>query len=43
MSFEYKRHGTQTLIAAFNVTTGEVEARWQYQDGKGFHAVSPPP
>jgi transposase len=23
--FEYKRHGTQTLIAAFNVTTGEVE------------------
>jgi DDE superfamily endonuclease len=22
--FEYKRHGTQTLIAAFNVTTGEV-------------------
>ena len=23
--FEYKRHGTQTLIAAFDVTTGEVE------------------
>ena len=23
--FEYKRHGTQTLIAAFNVTTGGVE------------------
>jgi transposase len=23
--FEYKRHGTQTLIAAFNVSTGEVE------------------
>ena len=23
--FEYKRHGTQTLIAAFNVTSGEVE------------------
>ena len=23
--FEYKRHGTETLIAAFNVTTGEVE------------------
>jgi hypothetical protein len=23
--FEYKRHGTQTLIAGFNVTTGEVE------------------
>jgi putative transposase len=22
--FEYKRHGTQTLIAGFNVTTGEV-------------------
>lgn len=23
--FEYKRHGTQTLIAAFDVTTGEVD------------------
>lgn len=23
--FEYERHGTQTLIAGFNVTTGEVE------------------
>jgi transposase len=23
--FEYRRHGTQTLIAAFNVTTGKVE------------------
>jgi transposase-like protein len=23
--FEYKRHGTQTLIAAFNVSTGEVD------------------
>jgi transposase len=23
--FEYRRHGTQALIAAFNVTTGEVE------------------
>ena len=23
--FEYKRHGTQTLIAAFDVSTGEVE------------------
>src|ERR1700732_4188889 len=23
--FEYKRHGTQTLIAAFNVTTGGVK------------------
>jgi transposase len=23
--FEYKRHGTQTLIGAFNVTTGEVK------------------
>jgi len=24
--FEYKRHGTQTVIAGFNVTTGEVHA-----------------
>ena len=24
--FEYKRHGTQTVIAGFNVTTGEVNA-----------------
>ena len=24
--FEYKRHGTQTLIAGFNVTTGKVHA-----------------
>ncbi len=24
--FEYRRHGTQTLIAAFDVTTGKVEA-----------------
>jgi len=23
--FEYRRHGTQTLIAAFDVTTGKVE------------------
>ena len=23
--FEYRRHGTQTLIAAFNVATGKVE------------------
>ncbi len=23
--FEYRRHGTQTLIAAFNVATGEIE------------------
>jgi len=24
--FEYERHGTQTVIAGFNVTTGEVHA-----------------
>ena len=41
--FEYRRHGTQTLIAAFNVTTGKVEGvDRQYPDGEGFRAVSPP-
>ena len=24
--FEYRRHGTQTLIASFNVVTGKVQA-----------------
>ncbi len=24
IEFEYKRHGTQTVIAGFNVATGEV-------------------
>ena len=26
IEFEYKRHGTQTVIAGFNVATGEVRA-----------------
>lgn len=40
IEFEYKRHGTQTLIAGFNVTTGKVmgecgETRTE-EDLKGF-------
>ena len=40
--FEYKRHGTQTLIAAFDVTTGEVEGVvGNTRTEKDFCAVSP--
>jgi hypothetical protein len=27
--FEYKRNGTQSLIASFNVATGEIAQRWE--------------
>jgi hypothetical protein len=41
--FEYKRHGSQTLIAAFNVSTGAVEGVVGNTRMKGFRAVSRPP
>jgi transposase len=34
--FEYKRHGTSTLIAALNVRTGEVFGRCQRRDAAGL-------
>lgn len=36
--FEYKRHGTSTLIAAFNVRTGEVFGRCRRRTAKGLVA-----
>jgi transposase len=36
--FEYKRHGTSTLIAAFDVRTGEVFARCRRRTAKGLLA-----
>ena len=36
--FEYKRHGTSTLIAAFDVRTGEVFARCRRRTAKGLVA-----
>src|SRR6185437_15859079 len=36
--FEYKRHGTRTLIAAFNVRTGEVFGRCRRRTAKGLTA-----
>ena len=36
--FEYKRHGTSCLIAAFNIGTGEVFARCRRRTAKGLVA-----
>jgi transposase len=36
--FEYKRHGTSCLIAAFNIRTGEVFARCRRRTAKGLVA-----
>jgi transposase len=36
--FEYKRHGTSTLIAAFNIRTGEVFGRCRRRTAKGLLA-----
>jgi transposase len=36
--FEYKRHGTSTVIAAFNVRTGQVFARCRRRTAKGLLA-----
>lgn len=34
--FEYKRHGTSTLLAAFNIRTGEVFGRIRRRTGEGL-------
>ena len=34
--FEYKRNGTQTLIAAMNIALGKITAHWAVADMLGF-------
>jgi hypothetical protein len=44
LEFEYRRHGTQALIAAFDVTTGEVKGViGNTRSEKDFRAIFPQP